>query len=171
MPHRLNRLAVVPRDEKCFERPRPERPAEPYDGPAESGPTAGAAPSLAGQLIAFTAHRPDQVEAELRPQAPDAHVDDIRARIEVVAPHAGQQLPLRDGLAGVFGQLPQQQELQPGQRDRPGRDVGDKRPTSRARLRARTISPARSCPFSAVPPRSLTLTRASSSASENGLVR
>src|ERR1700730_15099078 len=38
----------------------------------------------------------DRLRAELRPQAAYIHVDDVRARIEVVAPHGRQQAFLRD---------------------------------------------------------------------------
>src|ERR1700684_2335418 len=82
--------------------------------------------SVAGELIAFTAHRLDQVEAKLGPQAPHAHVDDVRARVEVIPPHGCQQLPLRHGLARMLRKLAEPQELQPGQRHRPRPDVGDK---------------------------------------------
>src|SRR5208282_5412888 len=82
---------------RTVNRPSPDRrgPARP-EWPA----------SVAGELIAFTAHRLDQVESELRPQPPDTHVDDIRARVEVVSPHGRQQLPLGHRLAGMFRQLP-----------------------------------------------------------------
>src|SRR5579862_2385217 len=81
--------------------------------------------SAPGELISLTAHRLDEAEAELGPQAPHAHVDDVRAGVEVVPPDRRQQLPLRDGLARVLGQLAEQQELEPGQRDGAGTDVGD----------------------------------------------
>ena len=51
------------------------------------------------------------VGAELRPQPTDVHVDDVRSRIEVVAPHRRQQPLLRDRAARVAHQLAQQQEL------------------------------------------------------------
>src|ERR1035438_6539084 len=60
--------------------------------------------SVAGKLVALTAHRLDQAEAQLGSQPPHAHVDDVGARVEIVAPDPGQQLPLRHGLAGMFGQ-------------------------------------------------------------------
>src|SRR5438046_827980 len=82
-------------------------------------------PSAVGKLIALTAYRLDQAEAELGPQAPHAHVDHVGARVEVVSPHAGQQPALGHRLAEVLRQLAQQQELQPGQRHRPVPDVGD----------------------------------------------
>src|SRR5690242_1742465 len=82
-------------------------------------------PSVVAKLIALTAYRLDQAEAELGSQAPDAHVDHVGARVEVVSPHAGQQPALGHRLTVVLGQLAQQQELQPGQRHRPVPDVGD----------------------------------------------
>src|SRR6516164_8858371 len=82
-------------------------------------------PSVVGKLIALTAHRLDQAEAEFGPQPPHAHVDHVGARVEVVSPHAGQQPALGHRLTGVLRQLAQQQELEPGQRDRPVPDVGD----------------------------------------------
>src|SRR6476660_7108610 len=82
-------------------------------------------PSAAGKLIALTAHRLDQAEAELGPQPPHAHVDHVGARVEVVSPHAREQPALGDRLAEVLRQLTQQQELEPGQRNGPLPDVGD----------------------------------------------
>src|SRR5271165_7010888 len=48
-------------------------------------------PSVVGELVTFTADRLDEAEAELGPQASHAHVNHVRARVEVVSPHAGQQ--------------------------------------------------------------------------------
>src|SRR5580693_9401450 len=85
-----------------------------------------AAPWLPGdELIAFTPHRLDQVEAEFGPQPPDAYVHHVGARVEVIAPDGGEQRFLGDGLADVLGELTQQQELQAGQRHRALADVGD----------------------------------------------
>src|SRR6266516_5163652 len=68
-----------------------------------------------GEPIALTTHRLDQVEAELGAQPPHADVDHSRARIEVVSPDRGKQLALADRLPRVLHQLPEQQELEPGQ--------------------------------------------------------
>src|SRR3984957_3337742 len=38
------------------------------------------------KLIALTSHRLDQFEPELGAEPPDAHVDHVRSRVEVVAP-------------------------------------------------------------------------------------
>src|SRR6202042_3845575 len=79
---------------------------------------------LGGELVSGTAHRLDQVEAELRPEPPDADIDDIGTGVEVVTPDGREQLVLAHRLAGVLPQRPQQQELQPGEGDRPAADVG-----------------------------------------------
>src|SRR5215470_17831458 len=62
---------------------------------------------LGGEPISLTAHRLDQVEAELGPQPPNADVHHVRARVEVVAPDRGQQLALAHRLARVLDQLSQ----------------------------------------------------------------
>src|SRR4249920_3052254 len=46
----------------------------------------------AGELVALTTHRLDQVEPELGAQPPDADVHHVRARVEVVSPDRGEQL-------------------------------------------------------------------------------
>src|SRR5580658_8397341 len=93
------------------------RPAAPA---ATAAPAVPAAPmSGARKLVAFTAHRLDQVEAELGPQPPHAHVDDVRAGVEVISPHGRQQLPLRHGLAGVLRKLAGQQAVKPVLQHRP----------------------------------------------------
>src|SRR5215475_4926401 len=60
---------------------------------------------LRGELIARTAHRLDQAEAQLRPEAPDTHVHDVGAGVKVVAPDGGEQLILAHGLARVLHEL------------------------------------------------------------------
>src|ERR1700733_8806707 len=87
-----------------------------------------ASSSLVDKLIALTPHGLDQFEAELGAEAPDAHVYHVRAGIEVVAPHGGEQAVLGHQLPGVLGELAEQQELQPGQRYRPLPDVRDQLP-------------------------------------------
>src|ERR1035438_5081478 len=59
--------------------------------------------SVVRELVALTAYRLDQAEAELRAQPPHAHVDDVGAWVEVVSPYRRQQLSFRDRLAGMFG--------------------------------------------------------------------
>src|SRR5271154_1106435 len=55
--------------------------------------------SVAHKLVPLTAHRLDQAEAQLGPQPADADVHHVGTGIEIVAPHAGQQLPLGYRLA------------------------------------------------------------------------
>ena len=94
-------------------------------GPGTASRTAAGAAGAAGgahsppaqprhKLIALTPHRLDQFEPELGADPPDAHVDHVRSRVEVVAPDRGEQLALGDRLPGVLRELAQQQELQPG---------------------------------------------------------
>src|SRR5580700_2865905 len=70
------------------------------------------------ELITLTAHRLDQLEAQLGPEPPDTYVHHVGAGVEVVAPDRRQQLALAHRLARVVHQFPQQQELQPGERHR-----------------------------------------------------
>src|SRR5215469_9115958 len=84
-----------------------------------STPMRSVSAGLRSESIPCTAHRLDQLETKLGPQPPDAHVDDVRSRVEIDAPHRGQQRALGDRLAGVIHQRPQQQNLEPGQRHRP----------------------------------------------------
>src|SRR5581483_12254113 len=55
--------------------------------------------------------------AELRAQAPHAHVDHVRTGIEAVAPHLGEQPLAAHDLAGVRGEVVQQPELAIGEID------------------------------------------------------
>src|ERR1700722_7268549 len=80
---------------------------------------------LADELIALTPDGLDQVEAELGADAPYAHVHHVGAGIEIVAPDGGEQRPPGTRLPGVLGGLPQEQELQPGQRHGTAPDVRD----------------------------------------------
>src|SRR6516164_8637967 len=93
---------------------------------SRAGPCTGwlVAVSLGGELISGTTHRLDQLEAELRPEPADADVHDVGAGVEIVAPDGRQQLILAHRLARVLHELPEQQELQPGQGDRARSDVG-----------------------------------------------
>ncbi len=61
--------------------------------------------------------------AELLAQAPDAEVDHVRARIEVVAPDLGEQTLAAQHFAGMENELVQEPELTVG-------EVGDQRPAS-----------------------------------------
>src|SRR5580693_3072957 len=76
------------------------------------------------ESISCTAHRLDQVEAELGPEPAHADVDHVRARVEVQAPYRGQQRVLSHGLARVLHQLAEQHDLKPGQRHRTDPCVG-----------------------------------------------
>src|SRR5437870_5000747 len=53
----------------------------------------------------------DEVGAELGPEPAHVDVDDVRARVEVIAPHRGQQPLLRHRLARLVDQLLEQEEL------------------------------------------------------------
>src|SRR5580700_8817413 len=66
------------------------------------GRNSRAVASARHELIAPTPHRLDHVEAELRAEPPDAHVDHVGPRIEVVAPDGGEQLALGDRVPGVL---------------------------------------------------------------------
>src|SRR5438105_12983813 len=72
-------------------------------------------PSSGRDAISFATDGDDRVCAQLGSQPAHVDVDDVRPRIEVVAPDAGQQSVLRDRLAGVLHELPKQQELALGQ--------------------------------------------------------
>src|SRR5690606_4760542 len=61
-------------------------------------------------------HRRDAVSAELVAQVAHVHVDDVRGRVEVVAPHAAQQLLPAQHLTRVPQELLREGEL-------PGRQV------------------------------------------------
>src|SRR4051794_16181593 len=60
----------------------------------------------------------DDVVAELGTEAPDAHVDDVRARVEAVAPDLLQQAGARASLGAVREQVLVEQELTAGERER-----------------------------------------------------
>src|SRR5437879_1815873 len=65
--------------------------------------------------ITHIANRLDRGCAELLPQAPNTHVDDIRLRIEVIAPDLREELLAADHLARVPGEVMQQPELPIGE--------------------------------------------------------
>src|SRR5437588_11920156 len=54
--------------------------------------------------------------AQLLPQAADADLDDVRARIEVQAPDRGEEPLAADDLAGPLGEMVEEAELAIGQR-------------------------------------------------------
>src|SRR6266511_3412714 len=80
--------------------------------------------STRGDSIALTSHGGDRLGAQLGPEPAHVDVDHVGAGIEVVLPDGGEQSLLGDGRAGVEHELPQQQELAVGQRDRPRAAVG-----------------------------------------------
>src|SRR2546430_618780 len=49
--------------------------------------------------------------AELLPEPAHAHLDDVRARVEVVAPHLGEEALAADHLAGVEDEVVEQPKL------------------------------------------------------------
>src|SRR2546423_2099859 len=68
------------------------------------------------QAIADVPHRLDlNARPELLPQPADADIDDVRARVEVVAPDVGEQALAADRVARVLHQLLQQSELAVGE--------------------------------------------------------
>src|SRR4051794_12613229 len=77
-----------------------------------------------GELISLTPDRLDELIAELGPQPPDAHAHDVGRRLVFIPPRRRQELPLGNRPAGVLHELLEDQELQPGQRQRPAADVG-----------------------------------------------
>src|SRR5581483_7932811 len=77
------------------------------------------------QAVAGIPHRVDgRVRAELLPQPPDADLDDVRAGVEVVAPHLGEETLAADDLAGMDREVVEQPKLTVGQRSV---DVGEPR--------------------------------------------
>src|SRR5947207_15756238 len=59
-----------------------------------------------------------RIGAELLPQTSDAHIDNVRAWIEVVAPHLRQPPFAADHLAGVYDEMVQNMELAVRERGR-----------------------------------------------------
>src|SRR6516162_2759653 len=57
------------------------------------------------ELIPLTSYRLDELVAELRPQPPHAHADDVRAGLELISPHRCEELNPGNRLAGMFHQL------------------------------------------------------------------
>src|SRR5438309_2444722 len=70
--------------------------------------------------VSLTPDGDDGLGAELRSEPPDIDVHDVRARVEVIAPHVRQQPLLRDRLTRILHEFPQQEELPFGQRDQAG---------------------------------------------------
>src|SRR5437764_14640619 len=65
-----------------------------------------------------------RVGAELLPQPANADLDDVRAGIEVVAPHLGEQALAADDLARVLQEVVQEAELAVGEVGRAVVDAG-----------------------------------------------
>src|SRR5258708_15143601 len=82
---------------------------------AAGASSTAAGPVLGDELIALTPHGLDQLEAELGTDPLHAHVHHVGAGIEVIAPDGGEQPALGHQVAGVLGELAQQQELKAGQ--------------------------------------------------------
>src|SRR3989440_8010457 len=66
----------------------------------------------------------ERLRAELPAQPPDRDVQDIRARIEVVAPHVREELLAADHVAAPLDELVQQPELAVGEPDPRAVDAG-----------------------------------------------
>src|ERR671931_162302 len=123
-------------------------PARPSDAPCW-GPALMPSLSSGDESIAAMPDRFDRVRAELLAQPPDAHLDDVRARVEVVAPDVREQPLAAHDLALVQNEVVQQPELAVGQgRDHiaelrlPPRDVEGQRPrTHDAAVLARPPTP------------------------------
>src|SRR5258707_13733647 len=76
----------------------------------------------AAQPIPDGPHREDRRwvtgTAELAAQVADVHVDDVRRRIVLIAPHGAEDLLARDDLAVVAHEVDEQLELRRRQGDR-----------------------------------------------------
>src|SRR5947208_1087043 len=82
-----------------------------------NAPHARSTRSGRGNTISDVTNGLDRGRAELLPQPADADVDDVGARIEVVAPDSLEQLLPADDLVRVTGEMVQEPELAVGQRD------------------------------------------------------
>src|SRR5919106_3954878 len=80
------------------------------------------------EAVARAADGLDHVSAQLLAERVDVDVDDVRRRIERVAPHVGQQLSATQNLAGVAKKRLEQRELTGGELDRPAVDRRPPRP-------------------------------------------
>ncbi|NHC46672.1 EAL domain-containing protein [Motilibacter sp. K478] len=80
--------------------------------------TWGGGPSVWDEAVAHPADRDDSLRAELAPQVAHVDVHHVGARVEVVAPDAGQHLLAAEHLVGVAQERLQKQELAGGQVDR-----------------------------------------------------
>ena len=71
------------------------------------------------EAVADRAQRVDRRRAagqlELAPQVADVDLDDVRARVEVVAPHGAEDLLARERLVGMAQEVGEQVELARGQ--------------------------------------------------------
>src|SRR2546423_3577318 len=78
-----------------------------------------------GEQIADIANRLDErFRAELSAQPPDRDVQDVRARIEVVAPDVREELLAADHVAAPLDELVEQPELAVGEPDPRAVDTG-----------------------------------------------
>src|SRR5947209_1970316 len=130
---------------------------------AANAPHASSTELRRSQPISRMPHRFDRrVGSELLPHPPDGHLDDVRPRVEVVAPHLREETLAADDLARMLRQVEQSAELAGGAgrsprdptppRARAGAPRG--RPAPRRRHSPRPPSRARGTRGSAPRPRS-----------------
>src|SRR5438876_10561412 len=83
-------------------------------------PHASTRPLGLRKAISRMAHGLDRrVRSKLLPQAADADLDDVRARVEVVAPDLCEQPLTAHDLAGMNGEVVEESELAVGEVGRP----------------------------------------------------
>src|SRR6478672_5560066 len=88
--------------------------------PTASAPHAASSWLGDRQPVTRMAHRLDRGGGtELLAQAPDAHLDDVGAGVEAVAPDLGEQTLAAHDLAGMSGEVVEQAEPPVGERDDP----------------------------------------------------
>jgi hypothetical protein len=73
--------------------------------------------AVGGDEIAEPAHRLNDVDAELAPQATDEHLDRVRVAVEVLVVEVVDDLAARDDAAGVVHEIGEQPVLVRGQLD------------------------------------------------------
>src|SRR5581483_7180499 len=84
--------------------------------PAENSAQLSSSQSGRGQPVTRMSHRFDRpVRPELLAEPPDAHVDDVRPRVEAVPPHLGEEPLAAHHLARVRDEVIQQPEFAVGQ--------------------------------------------------------
>ena len=86
------------------------------------------------EAVAHPAHARDATLAELAAEVPHVHVDDVRPRIEVVAPDVAQELLARQHLTGVAEEGVRERELPGAQADDLLTDDGLPRPEIERRV-------------------------------------